>query len=82
MTDHDCPQWETCTVHAGETSICVEEVYQDHPGHIMGGVCVIVDDGEGAAAVAMEPEEALEVAAGIAEAAHRALWRRELAGDA
>lgn len=85
MSDHECPQVETCSVHEevlGDAEIYIEEVYPADgvgTGCTEGGVCVIVADSESAAGAVMDPEEAFRVAARITEAAHRALWRREMA---
>lgn len=85
MSDHECPQLQTSSVHeeaAGDADIYVEEVFPaDGAGEdcAPGGVCVIVADSWSTTGAVMDPDEALRVAAGITEAAHRALWRRELA---
>jgi hypothetical protein len=86
---HECPQLHASAVYEGETAdatILIEEVFT--PGGTVGadcienGVALAVVDNENTGLMVVDPEYALEIAAGITEAAHRALWRRELAGGA
>jgi hypothetical protein len=85
MAGHECPQLQTSPVYEGETAdatILIEEVFSPEgtagADCIEHGVAFVVADNEGTALMVVDPEHALEIAAGITEAAHRALWRREM----
>ena len=83
MNDNECPQLETSTVYEGDTgevAILIKELWV--AGTDYAQVLFSVADGENAATTEMDPERALEIAAKISEAAHRALWRRQFAGEA
>ena len=84
MNDHECPELESCAVYEGETEdamIAVQEVYAPQDtvaGRAKGGVAIYVATDTGTGLINADPELALEIAAGIAEAAHVALMRRDM----
>ena len=83
MTDHD-QQLETSTVYEGDTgevAILIKELWVADTDYAQVAFTAADGDGE-TISTEMDPERALEIAAGITEAAHRAMWRRELAGEA
>lgn len=85
MIDNECPELESCAVYEGETEdamIAVQEVYAPRDvvatGHPKGGVAIYVATDTGCGLINADPELALEIAAGITEAAHVALMRRDM----
>lgn len=88
MNDNEC-RVQTSPVYEGQTedgTITIEEVYTPGgTGSIDDGVAITVadlvlaeDDSETAALIVVDPEQALEIAAGLTRAAHCAMWRREM----
>ena len=84
MIDNECPELESCAVYEGETEdamIAVQEVYVPQDvvaGRAKGGVAIYVATDTGCGLINADPELALEIAAGITEAAHVALMRRDM----
>ena len=84
MSDNDCPQIEADTVYKGDTgeaAILVQEVWKPGTGYAQVGFAIADDDGK-TITTEITPERAREIAAGLTEAADRAMWRGELAGEA
>ena len=83
MSDHECPQLEVSTVYegcAGGDAILIQEIWV--AGMDYAQVVFTVAADENTASTEVDPEQVLEIAAKLSEAAHRALWRRQFAEEA
>ena len=84
MSDHECPQLEVSTVYkgyAGGAAILIREIWVDGTDYAQV-VFAVADDDKNTASTEVDPEQVLEIAAKLSEAAHRALWRRQFAEEA
>ena len=81
MNGNDRLQLEASTVYegrAGDDAILIQEIWVDGTDYAQVVFTVAAD--ESAASTEVDPEQVLEIAAKLSEAAHRALWRRQFAG--
>lgn len=84
---HECvPLRLAVQVYKGDTGdgtgIWVDHVYAPDGASGDDGVALTLADTVGGTCAVVDPEHALEIAAGITTAAHCALWRREMGRQA